>query len=148
MNSLIQFNKIQTVKKVMLALVIAAVLNVPAAQAILIPLPGNGLQSGYTLRIQGGSGDSAVMLEAVVRSRLEVEETLTVPAGTTVDLLVTIPSRASRVILVLDPAMIGFDPTQFSDVTVTILDQNLNPVIPSLIFTTDPHIELAFEVAP
>ena len=135
-------------KKLTFALLIAAILNVPAAQAILIPLPGNGLQSGYTLRIQGGGGDSAVMLEAVIRSRVEVEETLTVPAGTTVDLLVTIPSRASRVILVLDPAMIGFDPTQFSEVTVTILDQNLNPVIPSLIFATDPHIELAFEVAP
>jgi hypothetical protein len=134
-------------RKLTLALLIAAVVNGPSAEAILIPLPGDGLQSGYTFRIQGGVGDSAVMLQAVVRSRLELEETLTVPAGATVDLLVAIPSRASRVILVLDPGMVGFDPTQFSDVIVTILDQNLNPVIPSLIFTTEPHIELAFEVA-
>lgn len=135
-------------KKLMLALLIAAVLNGSAAEAILIPLPGGGLQSGYTFRIQGGVGDTTVMLQAVVRSRLEVEETLTVAAGATVDLPFTIPTRASRVIVVLDPAMVGFDPTQFSEVTVTILDQNLNPIIPTLTFTTEPHIELAFEVAP
>ena len=136
-------------KKLTLALLIGVIVNTPAAQAILIPLPGGGLQSGapYIFRISADTSDVAVMLQAVVRNRLELEETLTVLAGTTVDLNFTIPSRATRVILVLDPAMIGFDPQFFGDVTVTILDQNLVPIIPSLTFV-DPHIEVVNEVVP
>ena len=149
MNSPIQFKKIPTMKKLILALLIAAVVNVPAAEAILIPLPGGGLQSGvpYIFRISANVTDVAVMLQTVVRNRPELEETLTVAAGATVDLPFTIPSRASQVILALDPAMIGFDPQFFGDVTVTILDQNLVPVIPSLSFT-DPHVEVVFKVVP
>ena len=149
MNSLIQFKKMPMMKKLTLALVIAAVVNVPAAEAILIPLPGGGLQSGvpYIFRVSANTTDVAVKLQAVVRNRLELEQTLTVPAGATVDLNFTIPSRASQVILVLDPAMIGFDPQFFGDVTVTILDQNLNPIIPSLTFS-DPHIEVVCEIVP
>ena len=149
MNSLIQFKKIPTLKKLMLAMLMAAVVNVPAAEAILIPLPGGGLQSGvpYIFRISANVTDVAVMLQAVVRNRLELEETTTVPAGNSIDLPFTIPSRASQVILVLDPAMIGSDPQFFGDVTVTILDQNLIPIIPSLTFA-DPHIEVVCEVVP
>ena len=149
MNSLIQFKKIPTLKKLMLALLIAAVVNVPAAEAILIPLPGGGLQSGvpYIFRISANVTDVAVMLQALVRNRLELEQTLMVSAGASVDLPFTIPSRASEVILVLDPAMIGSDPQFFGDVTVTILDQNLVPIIPALTFT-DPHIEVVCEVVP
>ena len=149
MNSLIQFKKIGMMKKLTLALVIAAVVNVPVAEAILIPLPGGGLQSGvpYIFRVSANTTDVAVKLQAVVRNRLELEQTLTVPAGATVDLNFTIPSRTSQVILVLDPAMIGFDPQFFGDVTLTILDQNLVPIIPSLPFT-DPHIEMVCEVVP
>jgi len=149
MNSLIQFKKIRTVKKLILALLIASVINGPAAKAILIPLPGGGLQSGvpYTFRISADVSDVAVRLQALLRSRLELEETLMVPAGTTTDLQFTVPSRASQVILVLDPAMIGSDPQFFGDVTVTILDQNLVPIIPSLTFT-DPHIEVVCQVQP
>jgi hypothetical protein len=115
-----------TIKKLTLALVIAGVMNVPAAEAILIPLPGGGLQSGvpYTFRISASVTDIAVMLQAVVRNRLELEETATAPAGSSIDLPFTIPSRASQVILVLDPAMIGTDPQFFGDVTLTILDKN------------------------
>ena len=104
-------------------LVVAAVMNVPAAEAILIPLPGGGLQSGvpYTFRISASVTDIAVMLQAVVRNRLELEETATAPAGSSIDLPFTIPSRDSQVILVLDPAMIGTDPQFFGDVTLTIL---------------------------
>jgi hypothetical protein len=139
----------KTIKKLTLALLIAAVINVPAAEAILIPLPGGGLQSGvsYIFRISANVTDVAVMLQAVVRSRLELEETATVPAGSSIDLPFTIPSRASQVILVLDPAMIGSDPQFFGDITLTILDQNLIPIIPSLTFA-DPHIEAVFEVIP
>ena len=149
MNSAIQFKKLSVLTKLTLALIIAAVVNVPAAEAILIPLPGGGLQSGvpYIFRISADVTDVAVMLKAVVRGRLELEETPIVPAGASVDLPFTISSRASQVILVLDPAMIGFDPQFFGDVTVTIFDQNLNPIIPSLTFT-DPHIEMVCEVAP
>jgi hypothetical protein len=138
-----------TIKKLILALVIVAVINVPAAEAILIPLPAGGLQSGvpYIFRISANVTDVAVMLQAVVRNRLELEEVALVPAGSSLDLPFTIPSRASQVILVLDPAMIGFDPQFFGDVTLTILDQNLVPLIPSLTFT-DPHIEAVCEVVP
>jgi hypothetical protein len=142
-------NIFTTINKLTLALLIAAVINVPAAEAILIPLPGGGLQSGvsYIFRISANVTDVAVMLQAVVRNRLELEETVTVPAGSSVDLPFTIPSRASQLILVLDPAMIGSDPQFFGDVTVTILDQNLNPIIPSLTFV-DPHVEVVCEVVP
>jgi len=149
MNSLIQFKKIPMMKKLTLALVIAAVINIPVAEAILIPLPDGGLQSGvpYIFRVSANAADIAVKLHAVVRNRLELEQTLTVSAGTTVDLNFTIPSRASQVVLVLDPAMIGFDPEFFGDVTLTILDQNLVPIIPSLPFT-GPHIEAVCQVRP
>jgi hypothetical protein len=149
MSALIQFKIMRTVKKLMLALLVAAVVNVPAAEAILIPLPAGGLQSGvpYIFRISANITDVAVKVEALVRNRLDVEQALNVPAGATVDLLFTIPSRTSQVILVLDPAMVGFDAQFFGDVTVTILDQNLVPIIPSLTFT-DPHIEAVCEVAP
>src|SRR5438046_8461702 len=132
MNSLIQFKKIRTVKKLMLALLIAAVVNVPAAEAILIPLPGGGLQSSvpYIFRISADTTDVAVIVQAVVRNRLDLEQTSTVPAGTSLDLNLTIPSRASQVILVLDPAMTGSDPHFFGDVTLTILYDNLVPIIP------------------
>jgi hypothetical protein len=149
MSALIQFKIMRTVKKLMLALLVAAVVNVPAAEAILIPLPAGGLQSGvpYIFRISANITDVAVKVEALVRNRLDLEQVFNVPAGATVDLLFTIPSRTSQVILVLDPAMVGFDPQFFGDVTVTILDQNLVPIIPSLTFT-DPHIEAVCEVAP
>jgi len=142
-------NRNTTIKKLTLALLVAAVVNVPSAEAILIPLPGGGLQSGvpYIFRISANVTDVAVMLQAVVRNRLELEETTTVPAGNSIDLPFTIPSRASQVILVLDPAMIGSDPQFFGDVTVTILDQNLVPIIPSLTFA-DPYIEVVCEVVP
>jgi len=112
MNSLIQFQKIRTVKKMMLALLVAAVVNVPAAKAILISLPGGGLQAGvpYIFRISANVSDVAVMLDVLLRNRLELEESLMVPAGDSVDLPFTIPSRSSQLILVLDPGMIGFDP--------------------------------------
>jgi len=149
MNSLIQFQKIRTVKKMMLALLVAAVVNVPAAKAILIPLPGGGLEAGvpYIFRISANVSDVAVMLNVLLRNRLELEESLMVPAGDSVDLTFTIPSRSSQLILVLDPGMIGSDPQFFGDVTLTILDQNLVPIIPPLTFT-DPHIEVVCGVVP
>ena len=139
-------------KKLTLALLVAAALNTPPAEAIFIPLslqPGGPLHTGvsYTFRLGDAAGGTAVMLQAVVRNRLELEETATVPAGNSIDLPFTIPSRASQVILVLDPAMIGSDPQFFGDVTVTILDQNLVPIIPSLTFA-DPYIEVVCEVVP
>jgi hypothetical protein len=149
MNSLIQFQKIRTVKKMMLALLVAAVVNVPAAKAILIPLPGGGLQSGvpYIFRISANVSDVAVMLDVLLRNRLELEENLMVPAGDSVDLPFRIPSRSGQLILVLDPGMIGSDPQFFGDVTLTILDQNLVPIIPPLTFT-DPHVEVVCRVVP
>src|SRR3982751_1466411 len=110
-------------KKLILVLLIAAIISIPAAEAILIPLPGGGLQSSvpYIFRISANVSDVAVMLQAVVRNRVELEETATVPAGNSIDLPFTIPSRAIQVILVLDPAIIGSDPQFFGDVTLSIL---------------------------
>jgi len=85
------------------------------------------------------------MLQAVVRNRLELEETATVSAGSSIDLVFAIPSRDSRVILVLDPVLPG------GQVTVTVLDQNGATVIPPITFndsTDHPHIEVVYEVAP
>ena len=149
MNSLIEFQKMRTVKKMMLALLVAAVVNVPAAKAILIPLPGGGLQAGvpYIFRVSANVSGVAVMLDVLLRNRLELEESLMVPAGDSVDLPFTIPSRSSQLILVLDPGMIGSDPQFFGDVTLAILDQNLVPIIPPLTFT-DPHIEVVCGVVP
>ena len=149
MNSLTQSQKIRTVKKMMLALLVAAVVNVPATKAILIPLPGGGLQAGvpYIFRISANVSDVAVMLDVLLRNRLELEESLMVPAGESVDLPFTIPSRSSQLILVLDPGMIGSDPQFFGDVTLTILDQSLVPIIPPLTFT-DPHMEVVCGVVP
>ena len=153
MNSLIQFKKIRTMKKLMLALFIAAVVNPRAAEAIFIPLseqPGGPLHAGvpYTFRIADAAGGTAAMLQAVVRNRLELEETLTVPTGSSVDLAFTIPSRASRVILMLDLVLVD------GEVTVTVLDQIGNTVIPPRTFSfsastdPDPHVEMVYEVAP
>jgi hypothetical protein len=153
MNSLIQFKNIRTMKKLTLALLIAAVVNVPAAQAVFIPLslqPGGPLHAGvpYTFRIADAANGTAVMLQAVVRGRLELEETLTVPTGSLVDLVFTIPSRASRVILVLDLV------EEHGEVTATVLDQDGATVIPPRTFSfsmstdSDPHVEVVYEVAP
>ena len=118
-----------TMKKLTLALLIAAALNTPA-EAVLIQ---SSLQAGvpYTFRIGDAFGGTAVMLQAVVRNRLELEETAAVPAGSGIDLVFTIPSRASRVTLVLDPVFPGMVGGQ---VTVTVLDQNGATVIPPITF--------------
>jgi hypothetical protein len=133
-----------TMNKLTLALLFAAALNTPPAEAVLIP---SSLQAGvsYTFRVGDAAGGIAGMLQAVVRGRLELEETLTVPSGSGVDLVFTIPSRASRVILVLDPVLPG------GQVIVTVLDQNGGTVIPPITFndfTDHPHIEVVYEVAP
>ena len=137
-------------KKLTLALLVAAALNTPPAEAIFIPLslqPGGPLHTGvsYTFRLGDAAGGTAVMLQAVVRNRLELEETATVSAGSSIDLVFAIPSRDSRVILVLDPVLPG------GQVTVTVFDQNGATVIPPMTFndfTDHPHIELVYDVAP
>ena len=140
----------RTMKKLTLMLLVAAMLNSPAAEAVFIPLslqPGGPLHAGvpYTFRVGDAANGTAAMLQAVVRGRLELEETLTVPSGSSVDLVFTIPSRASRVILVLDLVLNG-------EVTVTVLDQIGNTVIPPRTFSfstdPDPHLEVVYEVAP
>jgi len=137
-------------KKLTLMLLVAVMLNSPAAEAVFIPLslqPGGPLHAGvpHTFRVGDAANGTAAMLQAVVRGRLELEETLTVPSGSSVDLVFTIPSRASRVILVLDLVLNG-------EVTVTVLDQIGNTVIPPRTFSfstdPDPHLEVVYEVAP
>lgn len=114
-------------KKLTLMLFIAAMLNTPAAEAVFIPLslqPGGPLHAGvpYTFRVGDAANGTAAMLQAV-RGRLELEETLTVPSGNLVDLVFTIPSRANRVVLVLDLV------EEHGEVTLTVLDQIGNTVI-------------------
>ena len=136
-------------KKLTLMLLVAAMLKTPIAEAVFIPLslqPGGPLHAGvpYIFRVGDAANGTAVMLQAVVRNRLELEETVTVPSGSSVDLAFTIPSRASRVILVLDLVLNG-------EVIVTVLDQNGNTVIPPRTFSfstvPDPHLEVVYEVA-
>lgn len=140
-------------KKLTLMLLVAAMLNVPAAEAVFIPLslqPGGPLHTGvpYTFRVGDAANGTAAMLQAVLRGRLELEETLTVPPGSSADLVFTIPSRASRVILVLDLV------EEHGEVTVTVLDQIGATVIPPRTFSfsmstnSDPHVEVVYEVAP
>ena len=112
-------------KSLTLALLIAAVANVPAAEAVFFPLslqPGGPLQAGlpYSFRISPATvvGDTAVMLQAVVRGRLELDATAMVAAGNVVDV---------------------------------VLDQIGNTVIALFTFrdfTDHPHIEIVYEVAP
>jgi hypothetical protein len=137
-------------RKLTLAVLVAAIVNGPAAEAIFIPLslqPGGPLHTGvpYIFRVAEAANGTAVMLQAVVRSRLELEETVTVPTGSSVDVVFTIPSRTSRVILVLDLVLNG-------EVTLTVLDQNGNTVIPPRTFSfstdPDPHLEVVYDVAP
>src|SRR2546430_4298589 len=87
-------------KKLTLALLVAAALNPPPAEAIFIPLslqPGGPLHTGvsYTFRLGDAAGGTAVMLQAVVRNRLELEETATVSAGRSTGLVVSGPTRGS-----------------------------------------------------
>ena len=145
-----QLKKGRTFRKLTLALLIAAAVNGPAAEAVFIPLslqPGGPLRPGvpYVFRIGDAAGGTAVMLQAVIRNRLELEETVTVPPGSSVDLAFTIPSRASQLILVLDLVLNG-------EVIVRVLDQNGATLIPPRTFSfstdPDPHVEVVYEVAP
>src|SRR2546430_14201436 len=99
-------------KKLTLALLVAAALNPPPAEAIFIPLslqPGGPLHTGvsYTFRLGDAAGGTAVMLQAVVRNRLELEETATVSAGGRTHLLVAVPLKGSPRILRLHPLLPG-----------------------------------------
>jgi hypothetical protein len=140
-------------KKLTLMLLVATMLKTPAAEAIFIPLslqPGGPLHAGvpYTFRIADAGNGTAVMLQAVMRGRLELGQTMTVPSGSLVDLLFTIPFRTTRVILVLDLV------EEHGEVTVTVLDQIGNTVISPRTFSfsastdPDPHVEVVYEVAP
>lgn len=126
-------------------MLLAAALNTSVVEAVFIPLGPLHAGVPYVFRIGDAAGGTAVMLQAVVRNRLELEETVTVPPGSSVDLAFTIPSRASRVNLVLDLVLNG-------EVTLTVLDQNGNTVIPPRMFSfstdPDPHLEVVYEVAP
>src|SRR2546430_9511387 len=97
-------------KKLTLALLVAAALNPPPAEAIFIPLslqPGGPLHTGvsYTFRLGDAAGGTAVMLQAVVRNRLELEETATVSAGRSLDLGVSLSSPDNPGILLPDPRL-------------------------------------------
>ena len=140
-------------KKLTLMLLVGTMLNTPVVEAVFIPLslqPGGPLQAGvpYVFRIGDAGNGTAVTLQAAVRNRLELEDTLTVPAGSAVDRVFTIPSRASRVMLALDLV------EEHGEVTVTVLDQIGNTVIPPMMFSfsastdPDPHVEVVYEVAP
>jgi hypothetical protein len=142
-NLLTQFKKISTpLLRIAPALVaLTALTIVSAAEAVFFPLslqPGGPLQAGrqYVFRVSDATmgGGTAVMLQAVVRGRLELEETLIVPSGSNVDLVFTIPSRASQVILILDPVFPGFQSEVESDVGVVVLDQNGATIIPPFTF--------------
>ena len=77
-------------KKPTLMLLVAAMLNSPVAEAVFIPLslqPGGPLHTGvpYAFQVGDAANGTAATLHAVVRGRLELEESLTVPSGSSVN---------------------------------------------------------------
>jgi hypothetical protein len=90
------------------------------------------------------------MLLALIRDRLEVVDTRTQAPTEVIDMVLTIPARATRILLLLDPA-VG------STLIVSVLDTNTQAVIkPAETFedgSSDPrtsarHIELVYDVSP
>jgi hypothetical protein len=129
-------------KKVILAVLVAAIVGVPRAQALYYDAV---LQTGatYTFRIGDGSFGAQLTLLSIIRGRLELQDSQLVFPGTTLDVPFTVPARATRVVLVLD---LKCSTTTCGDATLTVLDQNDNPIAPTVTSHGD-HFEVGFDVA-
>jgi hypothetical protein len=128
-------------KKLIAAVLASGALSVPRAQALYHDA---ALQTGatYTFRIGDGSFGAQLTLLSITRGRLELEDSRLVPPGTAVDVPFTVPARATRVVLVLDLKC----STTCGDATLTVLDQNNNPIAPTVTSHGD-HFEVGFDVA-
>jgi len=87
-------------KKLMLALVTAALLHAPIAEAAYIGTLTAG--SSYSFEIVTGGGVvTAVTFMSVVRGRLQIDNVITV-TGSTLPTNIPVPAHADRVILLAD----------------------------------------------
>jgi hypothetical protein len=133
-------------KKLILAVVGAAALGVPRAEAVYY---GRRLHEGgaYTFRINDATvaGHAATLL-SVTRGRLEVEDVRAAAPAEGVEIPFTVAPRATRIILALDIActLAGVCDGQ---VTVNVVDANGNTVLPPVTIT-DLHQEIVLDVAP
>jgi hypothetical protein len=89
-----------TMKKLIFALVTAALLHVPSAKAVYMGTFTAG--SFYSFEIAtGASVTTAVTFMSVVRGRLQVDNIITVN-GSTQPTNIPVPVRAERVVLLID----------------------------------------------
>jgi hypothetical protein len=87
-------------KKLMFALVTAALLLVPSAKAVYIGTFTGG--SSYLFEIATGSSvTTAVTFMSVVRGRLQIDDVITVD-GSTQPTNIPVPAHAERVMLLVD----------------------------------------------
>jgi hypothetical protein len=126
-----------SMKKLMLTLLIV-VIAVPPAKATLKANVHAGVT--YTFTIEDGTGGTAVMLQELVRGRLDVVESLTVGHLDTVQFTYTVPRNAERVILV-------FDPSSLIAATKVTVNDPTSQVMPTESFVAD-HVQLVFDVTP
>ena len=91
-------------KKLVLALLVAAVVHVPTAEAAYLGCLDSA--QPYTLGVTTTSRVAITILVITTRSRLDVEETLLFDS-TSPPLLRTLPPRAVRMIFVLDSSQNG-----------------------------------------
>jgi hypothetical protein len=95
-----QQQRITITRKVIFALVIAALLQVPTAKAEYIGTFTAG--SFYSFEISTGLNvETAVTFMSVVRGRLQVDDVITV-SGNLLPTNISVPAHAERVILVVD----------------------------------------------
>jgi len=95
-----QQERITIMKKVILALVIAALLQIPTVKAEYIGMFTAG--SVYSFEVAtSASVTTAVMFMSVVRGRLQIDNIITVN-GSTQPTNIPVPAHADRVILLVD----------------------------------------------
>jgi hypothetical protein len=124
-------------KKLALAVLFVAVVAVARVEALFKgALHPN---TTYMFMVEDLSGGATLMIQEVVRGRLEAAVFDTLGPAETRNLFYTVPNHATRVILVVDPTYdIGAKVTVFQDGT---------PIFPTQTYGND-HIELVFDVRP
>jgi hypothetical protein len=133
-------------KKLILAVLMAAALSVPHAEATYY---GPRLQAGatYTFRINDAGVGNATTLLAVNRERVEVQAVRAALAAEFVEIPLTVPAKASRIILMVDIRCLDTTPVTCGQVDVTVIDAIGNTVLPP-VTVTNVHEELVLDVQP
>ncbi len=132
--------------KLILAVLGAAALGIPRAEAACY---GSRLQAGstYTFRINDAGVGNATTLLSVNRGRLEVEEVGAASPAEFVQIPLTVPPKASRIILMVDIRCLDTSPVSCGEATVDVLNADGNTVLPA-VTVANVHEELVFDVHP